>query len=285
MIINPYFFEQPLLLDLYPNAATAYSVRKLRTAYTGNCIRVRRSSDNAEQNIGFVNNDLDTTSLLSFVGANNGFVTTWYDQSGNGFNVRQTTAANQPRIVNAGVLDVSNSKPTIRFSGFQNDLILNGISIFSSNNYRVMFTVNKWNTVPTSGARVIYTINSGIGAGRFAIYASTNVYTMGASLFDGTGNIPLTGVSTFNNTNMYLTTGVVDYVNADGFIYFNGNLDNSNLSYLGPGTTPVTNSNTRIGSGGTTATTSATNISEIITYISPQNIININTNIQTYFGI
>ena len=41
------------LLDTYPNAAAAYSVRKLRTAYTGSAIRVRRSSDNAEQNIGF----------------------------------------------------------------------------------------------------------------------------------------------------------------------------------------------------------------------------------------
>jgi len=41
----------PLLLDLYPNAAAAYSVRKLRSAYTGSAIRVRRSSDNTEQDI------------------------------------------------------------------------------------------------------------------------------------------------------------------------------------------------------------------------------------------
>ena len=59
-----------LLLDTYPNAAVAYSLRKLRTAYTGNAIRVRRSSDNAEQDIAFVGNDLDTTSMLDFVGYN-----------------------------------------------------------------------------------------------------------------------------------------------------------------------------------------------------------------------
>ncbi len=41
------------LLDDYPSAAAAYSVRKLRSAYTGSAIRVRRASDNAEQNIGF----------------------------------------------------------------------------------------------------------------------------------------------------------------------------------------------------------------------------------------
>ena len=30
-----------LLLDSYPNAAVAYSLRKLRSAYTGSAIRVR----------------------------------------------------------------------------------------------------------------------------------------------------------------------------------------------------------------------------------------------------
>ncbi len=59
----------PLLLDLYPNASAAYSLRKLRNAYSGSAIKVRRSSDNAEQDIGFdVNGYLDTTALLSFVG-------------------------------------------------------------------------------------------------------------------------------------------------------------------------------------------------------------------------
>jgi len=57
-------------LDTYPNAAVAYSLRKLRTAYTGSAIRVRRSVDSAEQDIAFVGNDLDTTSMLDFVGAN-----------------------------------------------------------------------------------------------------------------------------------------------------------------------------------------------------------------------
>ena len=41
------------LLDVYPNAAAAYSLRLLREAYSGSAIRVRRSSDSAEQDIGF----------------------------------------------------------------------------------------------------------------------------------------------------------------------------------------------------------------------------------------
>lgn len=59
-----------LLLDTYTNAAVAYSLRKLRTAYSGSAIRVRRSSDNTEQDIAFSGNDLDTTSMLDFVGYN-----------------------------------------------------------------------------------------------------------------------------------------------------------------------------------------------------------------------
>jgi hypothetical protein len=60
------------LLDTYSGAAAAYSLRKLRTAYTGNAIRVRRSSDNTSQDIGFdANGELDTASMLSFVGSNN----------------------------------------------------------------------------------------------------------------------------------------------------------------------------------------------------------------------
>ena len=105
-----------LLLDLYPSAAAAYSVRKLRTAYTGSAIRVRRSSDNAEQDIGFSSGNLDTSALTTFCSGTDGFVTTWYDQSGNANNAVQSTAINQPQIVSAGVLLTINGKPKIDFN-------------------------------------------------------------------------------------------------------------------------------------------------------------------------
>ena len=117
------------LLDTYTSASAAYSLRKLRSAYSGNCIRVRRSSDNTEQDFGFVNNVLDTASLLSFCGAGNGFVTTWYDQSGNTKNTTQSTAANQPRIVNAGSIDLVNSKPAILGDGIDDNLTNTTLSL------------------------------------------------------------------------------------------------------------------------------------------------------------
>jgi hypothetical protein len=57
------------LLDTYP-AARAYSLRKLSSTYTGNAIRVRRTSDDSEQDFGFVNGEVDIDSIISFVGQN-----------------------------------------------------------------------------------------------------------------------------------------------------------------------------------------------------------------------
>lgn len=124
------------LLDLYPNAAAAYSVRLLRGAYYGSpAIRVRRSNDNAEQNIGFTTTgDLDTSALTTFVGSNSGFIVTWYDQSGNANNATQTTPANQPRIVNAGVLDIVNSKAAPLFDGTNDFLNLTTTINFGASN-------------------------------------------------------------------------------------------------------------------------------------------------------
>jgi hypothetical protein len=111
-----------VLLDDYPNAAAAYSLRKLKSAYTGSAIRVRRAVGSpSETDIGFVDNDLDVTTLESFCSGTDGFVTTWYDQSGNGYNATQTTAASQPRIVSSGtVLVDSQNKPQLQ-------LTLNGL--------------------------------------------------------------------------------------------------------------------------------------------------------------
>jgi hypothetical protein len=101
------------LLDDYPNAAAAYSLRLLTTAYTGSAIEVRRASDNSTQDIGFVNNELDVTSLESFCSGTNGFVTTWYDQSGNGYDATQTTASQQPQIVSSGSVITQGGKTAV----------------------------------------------------------------------------------------------------------------------------------------------------------------------------
>ena len=109
------------VLDEYPtNSHAAFSLQKLRSEYSGNAIRVRRSSDNAEQDIGFADNALDTSSLLTFVGSSDGFVTTLYNQTTVGVqNMSQSTANSQPKIVNSGslIIDSDNGLPAIQFDG------------------------------------------------------------------------------------------------------------------------------------------------------------------------
>jgi hypothetical protein len=125
-----------LLLDLYPNAAAAYSLRKLRTAYTGNAIRVRRSiipsGQPSEQDIGFTTlGVLDESALTTFCGVGDGFVTTWYDQSGSANNATETTAVSQPRIVLNGIVDILNNKPALFFN---NSFLTNTTDLINATN-------------------------------------------------------------------------------------------------------------------------------------------------------
>lgn len=111
-------------------ATTAYSVRQLRAAYTGDIWRVRRSSDSAECDVekdsgGYITinspiNDLSGGSgstLTAWAVSNDLYLVTWYDQSGNAYNATQSTAALQPQVATAGVLNVDgNGVPRIRFN-------------------------------------------------------------------------------------------------------------------------------------------------------------------------
>jgi hypothetical protein len=117
------------LLDDYPNAAAAYSLRLLRSAYTGDAIGVRiDTTGQPEYNIGFVDGELDVATLEGYcTGGLNAYVKTWYDQSGNGINATQTTAASQPQIVSSGSVLLQNNKPAIYFDG--SNYQLNGIAL------------------------------------------------------------------------------------------------------------------------------------------------------------
>ncbi len=105
------------ILDEYPGAAAAYSLRLLNTDYTGDAVVVRRASDNATQSIGFVDGELDTTTLSTFCAGANGFVTTWFDQSGLSRNAVNTTASQQPKIYDStnGII-TENNKPALEWT-------------------------------------------------------------------------------------------------------------------------------------------------------------------------
>ena len=109
------------LLDLVPNAAAAYSLRRLNSAYSGPVVTVRRSSDNAEDDFSAA--EVADGTLAAFCGSGDGFVKQWWDQSGNARHASQTTAGYQPKIVSSGVVVTEEGKPAIQFDG-SNDFLL-----------------------------------------------------------------------------------------------------------------------------------------------------------------
>jgi len=184
---------------LYGLPTAAFSLRKLspNTTYSGAAIRVRRSSDNTEQDIGFVssvaNAGLDTTALLSFVGSGNGFVVTWYNQNGSGNHATQSTAANQPQIVTSGVVELSSSLPTMKYDG-SNDFLLFS-SVFTSTINLTTFAISESAAVNTN--QYIYD-NSNDG-GRGGGYALRYLSTGGFRGWAQDANRNASGGSTTNN--------------------------------------------------------------------------------------
>jgi hypothetical protein len=106
------------------SAGAAFSVRLLRTAYgfASPCMDVRRSSDNAVATIPFklyapraTPYWLDEEATLAHCGAGNGFAAAWYDQTTNARHITNATTGQQPRIVNAGVIEKQNGLPALYF--------------------------------------------------------------------------------------------------------------------------------------------------------------------------
>jgi hypothetical protein len=260
------------LLDLYPNAAAAYSVRKLRTAYTGSAIRVRRSSDNTEQDIGFSGGNLDTTALTSFCSGTNGFVTTWYDQSGNARNATQTTAANQPQIVNSGSVIVENGNPNIFFNGTSN-FLLTANSVISTD-----FSVYAVAKTPSSGSS-----RTGFLLSQYAVNDSQRTYFAITRPTDLTIGIQIGSQLDFRLTNQNFVQQLYYWNRASSSIEFA-----ENNTSVATGSNSTTCQNSGLGFGGfQTGARSLLNIQEVIAYNSDQssNRTGISSNINTYYGI
>lgn len=131
-------------LDLYPGANAAYSLRKQRSAYTGYAVRVRRSTDNAELDIPFVGDVIDTATLNTFCSGANGYVSILYSQDLGLNHARQINLLFQPKIYDAltGVITY-NSKPSILFDGLNDRLVIDtAIPITSHSIFDVVGVTN-----------------------------------------------------------------------------------------------------------------------------------------------
>jgi len=97
------------LIDLFPSIVSAFDFRKLRSAYSGNAIRVLRTSDNTEQDFPFVANEVVGADVLSFCGAF-GSLSKGYNQVSGADDVINATIIRQPIIVNSSALITDGGK-------------------------------------------------------------------------------------------------------------------------------------------------------------------------------
>jgi hypothetical protein len=301
--INNYFqlyYTGTGLLDTYSGAAAAYSVRMLSSTYRAKpVIRVRRSSDSAERDfyIGY-NGLINTVEILSFVGVGSGFVTKWYDQSGNGRDGIQGSAYNQPRIVNAGVLFTQNSLVSI--DCYDNNRCafniteggFGGNTILTNKSYGYAFVAAR--TAQTAAfRRTLFSIAStNINSSRFYIgtIASLNTMAMGGKRLDA-DTLESTSTTTHGSA-FNLLTGVARYADAEAYLYKNGVLAGSKVPFQTAGATSNTVSygyESYIGSGRGDVAGGIENgsVSEVIMYNTDKasDRAAIETNIMTYYSI
>jgi hypothetical protein len=269
------------LLDVYPTASSAYSIRLLRGArYDNALLRVRRSSDNAEVDV-FVDTNYQLslssnitsrtsgTTLGTWVGANSAFVTTWYDQSGNNNNAVQATAVNQPTIIASGVLQTNLGKAALLFNGttaFQTTV--NWTNLFAT------YTVAKLNTLAT-GVQAFYRDNGSTNSTGIIAFNSVRVDTYRV-------RTTAVSLSSINSTEFGTTTKLITLSSdaGNGYAYVNNNLRASNAVSGNVGTIMYIGSN---GIGNTAGF--AGPMSEWITYPSNSNLTAINSNINTYYSV
>jgi len=207
----------PLPLDTFSSPSGAYSFRKLRSAYAGPAIRIRRASDNLETDIaflgftGFTGAPIDTAAAVAHCNATTCFVRTFYDQSGNSRHLVQATPATQPGLV----FDCVNSLPCLQTtsagelivtaSGFTpatGTVTMSAVTrlagggtgnctyIRTNNGTRILSATGQW--VLQSGA---VTINTASGA-------ADNVWHAGLGIIAGASSsiMSIDGVETSNST-------------------------------------------------------------------------------------
>jgi hypothetical protein len=201
--------QQPLaLLDSYTaDIASGYGLALLFSSHTGSAIRVRRASDNTEQDIGFNGVDLDTAALTTFCTGTDGFVRTWYDQSASAANLTQTVSADQFKIYDSstGVL-LENLLPSFHRNASSSGFFNSSQTFSPAVTKRTIFAVTKQ------------------GGGRGEIASGANSWIINTGVFaNNTGNVynGTAYVSTAAVTGQTITTGLFDST-GDEKVWVNG---------------------------------------------------------------
>jgi hypothetical protein len=207
--------------DAFGGVTAYYSLRQFTEAETLNAIRVRRSSDDTEQDIGFdANGDLDTTALTTFVNEDVNTYTSDFSSTEDLGETNGTGAAAQ----SIGGVDDAYKFTTITGTG----QMFAGLEPFSGKGGGNEFRVQADVYLPSTNAEIDKVrIFTGYGAEIFAEVTTTDAWTsidqtititQGAVLrfqaYDGTDVTPTTTEANV----FYLKNIVVTQTTADGAV-------------------------------------------------------------------
>lgn len=168
------------------------------------------------------------------------YISKWYDQSGNVNDATQTTASNQPRIVNSGILHTdTNGNPRMFFDGTDDGLNITASGSLDLKDALTISTVAETANIGVTG----YIICRNGSTFAEVQYATTYHATDGFNLtLEGVTRATTYGGSISSNIN-YITTAAWDKANA--YAYVNGNVGGNASAFSG---TLTTRANIQIGS-------------------------------------
>jgi hypothetical protein len=149
-VINPFIFggaTSGFLLDDYPGAVAAYSIDALSSSTT-NVVRLVRGGDLAERD--FTATELTDGTLATWADGEDASINTWYDQSGSGNHLMQTSTPFRPRLavggvaVSEGALFISNDYMYVSTELFSSSFSVFGVGQNQSSNSVAGFWENEY---------------------------------------------------------------------------------------------------------------------------------------------
>ena len=122
------------------------------------------------------------TGIPAYDNEVDGFVETWYDQSGNGKDATQATAGSQPKIVDEGALVTESSLPAIDFDGTDDFFTASGFAFSPAGDF-LSLIVSKVSTGQ------LFDTRDGASDGLFIQQGNSNI----RNIYNGDGDIDVSG--------------------------------------------------------------------------------------------
>jgi hypothetical protein len=250
--------------------AVGLSLRKVYAGYEGPAVNVCKGqtvtgAGNCED-IGWVNNTIDTAAMSAFCGPVSGLndcaVETWYNQA-----LNQNSLLNSHNTALDATAASPSKRPTIVWSGCQTTAItvciatsstnyftINGVGV-SSGGYTISAVAQRLSSITTSA---IYSSGTGTGPETILGFGSASGVVFAAA-HNGGGGPSLTGIA--ENTIHSLTLDAATSPSASVVLYADGTASSVTTTTVG-----YSNSGLGVGATGTGADFCVCQLSEVLVY-------------------